>query len=650
MTIPGLGLERKLLLLVLLPVIGGLIPGGLMVWRAHQDLTEMSRLRELSQLVWKLSALEDKIGTEAGNWYFFKPTWNATEAERRQERDKQDQWRRDTDQLIAAYHEQRALIDDASLSAPLRDALTAVQRHVDALPELRATVYNQQDDSKSNFIMDGYRNFRRDINAVLPLLVDATTSHVIARKLVVLPKVMLARKWVSENGGMIFFYHQLRASKSDRKFTPAEALSLRFAADNAETLWADAIALSQGDVREHLAAVHASREWKRVVELMRGHADAALNDTAPPIATDAEWSPSWTFVQEGLAAEINRLRADFTATCADVENGVRARRLWTSVGLGVSVLLVLGLTRAIGRGIAVPIAETTAQLLADADRASTEAGAVRNSCATVADGSSTQAASLQETSATLEEISSMTRRNAEHAGQAQRSASETRSAAEEGAGQMRHLTDAMSALRTSSDDVTRIIKTIDEIAFQTNILALNAAIEAARAGEAGAGFAVVAEEVRTLAQRSAQAARETTDKITAANARTNAGAEVTVQVAKSLDSILARAREVEGLVNSIAEASQQQSSGISQITTAIQQIDHVTQNNAATAEETAASAQEVEHRANAFREAVQELQAIVFGAQAQAAAASASSDAPASAGQNRPKSPVKPASALTTVG
>jgi|GEM_PF-3148302 len=636
MLLRGLGLERKILLLVLIPLLGGLLPGGLIVWRAQHDLAEMSNLRALAQLVWKLGDLESKIDAEASNWYFFKPTWTATDEVRRAERVKQDQWRRETDNAIADYRAQRAAVEVESLSTALRDALEAVENRVNHLPELRQSVYSQVDESAGTGIMDGYRGFRHDIDLVLPLLVDATSSDVIARKLVVLPKLMLARKWASDAGGMIFFYHQLRASKSSRKFTPTEALFLRHSADNAEALWTDIIALSQGPVRNHLAAVHESPEWRRVIELLRGHSDAALNDTAPPIPSENEWGPSWTFIQDGLAAEIKWLREDFTSTCATLEESVRARRLWTCIALALAVVVVLWLTRRIGHGLTRPIAATTERLLVNAERATSEAASVRISCGTVADGSSTQAASLEETSSTLEEISSMTRRNAENAQQAQRSASETRTAAEDGAKQMSHLTDAMNALRTSSDDVTRIIKTIDEIAFQTNILALNAAIEAARAGEAGAGFAVVAEEVRTLAQRSAQAARETTDKITAATARTNAGAEITVQVAKSLESILARAREVENFVNSIAEASSQQNSGIAQISTAIQQIDGVTQNNAATAEETAASAHEVETRTAAFHDAVYELQAIVFGINGITADRSLEADAASSTADHPP--------------
>jgi methyl-accepting chemotaxis protein len=592
--------------------LGGLIPGGLVVWKAQREVTEMRDLRQIADLVWKLGDLEARIDAESSNWYFFKPTWQATDEERRVERGKQEQWRLDTDKAVAIYRQQRAAVNAAKLSAPLQEALVTVDHHVANLTRLREMVYAQTDDSSGNEIMDGYRGFRRDIDAVLPLLVDATTNDVIVRKLAVLPKLMLIRKTTSDTGGMIFFYHQLRVAHG-RTFTPTEALSLRQAADQAESYWSDVIAFSQGAVRAHLVAVHNSPEWKRVVELMREHSDAALNGTPPPIPNEAGWQPSWIFLQSGMADEINWLRQDFTNTCDRLEQSARARRLWSSLSLLLGVGLVLWLSNRLGKSISRPIGRIAARLLDEAERSTAETVAVRNSSSSVSSGASSQAAALEETTTALEEISSMARSNADNAQQAQQSANEARTAAEQGAAQMQRLTEAMSALLSSSDDVTRIIKTIDEIAFQTNILALNAAIEAARAGEAGSGFSVVAEEVRSLAQRSAQAARETTEKITATNVRTTAGSGISAEVARTLNGILLKARNVEGLVDKITEASRQQNAGIGQISNAIHEIGQVTESNSASAEETADSAKELENRAVALRAAVQELQRVVLG-------------------------------------
>jgi methyl-accepting chemotaxis protein len=220
-----------------------------------------------------------------------------------------------------------------------------------------------------------------------------------------------------------------------------------------------------------------------------------------------------------------------------------------------------------------------------------------SSSQSLADGSSQQAAALEETSASLEELNSMTKRNAEHATEAKQTAGKARASADAGASHMHEMTSAMRAIKTASEDITKILKTIDEIAFQTNILALNAAVEAARAGEAGAGFAVVAEEVRALAQRSALAAKETAAKIEDSVAKSQHGAQISEQVASGFTTIREQIRHLDQLVAEIATASDEQSQGIAQVTSAISQMDKVTQANAVNSQQTAAASAELKNEA-----------------------------------------------------
>jgi methyl-accepting chemotaxis protein len=263
------------------------------------------------------------------------------------------------------------------------------------------------------------------------------------------------------------------------------------------------------------------------------------------------------------------------------------------------------------RGVSKQLRSLGQALGSGADQVTSAATQVASSSQSLAQGASEQAASLEETSSSLEEMSGMTNRNAENATKANELARQARQAADTGAGDMQAMSAAMNDIKVSSDDIAKIIKTIDEIAFQTNILALNAAVEAARAGEAGMGFAVVADEVRNLAQRSAQAARETADKIEGAITKTTQGVEITEKVAKSLGEIVDKARQVDQLVGEVCTASREQNQGVQQITSAVTQMDKVVQSNAASAEESASAAEELNAQSYALREAVGELLGLV---------------------------------------
>ncbi len=285
--------------------------------------------------------------------------------------------------------------------------------------------------------------------------------------------------------------------------------------------------------------------------------------------------------------------------------------LTTKIGLGAAAVIGLALGWLITRGITRAIGVIVQNLSAAAEQTAAAAGQVSSASQTLAEGASEQAASLEETSASLEETASMTRRNADNADTAKQTAAQARQSAETGAAQMKTLLVSMESIKTASEDITKILKDIDEIAFQTNILALNAAVEAARAGEAGAGFAVVADEVRNLAQRCAAAAKETAPKIDDSVKKSQQGVTVSAEVAKTFGEIQTNVRQLNELVNEIATASREQSSGISQVNVAVTQMDKVTQSNAATAEESASASEELNAQAASLQEAVVELSRIV---------------------------------------
>jgi methyl-accepting chemotaxis protein len=281
------------------------------------------------------------------------------------------------------------------------------------------------------------------------------------------------------------------------------------------------------------------------------------------------------------------------------------------IGIGCAMALGCLLAYFITHGTNRVLNRVAASLKDGSNQVSSAASQVSAASQTLAEGSSEQASSLEETGSSLEEMTAMSKRVGEGAQQANDLARQAREAADKGVGDMQTMATAMEAIKVSSGDIAKIIKTIDEIAFQTNILALNAAVEAARAGEAGMGFAVVADEVRNLAQRCAQAAKETASKIEGAIVKTGQGVEITGKVAAALNEIVIKVRQMDELAAASVGGAREQTEGISQINAAVGQMDKVTQSNAATAEESAAAAQELNAQAELMKQSVAELLQLV---------------------------------------
>jgi len=257
-----------------------------------------------------------------------------------------------------------------------------------------------------------------------------------------------------------------------------------------------------------------------------------------------------------------------------------------------------------------------------------------------------QAASLEETSASMEEISATVKKNAENAQQARQSAANTRQVADRGGEVVAQAVQAMARIEESSRKISDIIGVIDEIARQTNLLALNAAVEAARAGDAGRGFAVVASEVRSLAQRSSQAAKDIKDLITNSNGEVRNGVELVNRAGASLGEIVESIKSVTEIVSDISTASIEQSTGIEQINKALTQLDEVTQQNSALVEENAATAKTLEQQAAALSVEVNAFKvgddiAAAFATPPQRAATGSAKAASAPAGARSPKPAAK---------
>jgi methyl-accepting chemotaxis protein len=304
---------------------------------------------------------------------------------------------------------------------------------------------------------------------------------------------------------------------------------------------------------------------------------------------------------------------DLTQTNQDTKASLTKSRLislvflFSCLGIGLAVFLVI-------RRINRQLKHVAAEMFDHAAQVTTAAAQVSSSSESLARGASEQTSSLEETSASAEQINSMAARNNDNSRTAAELVKQSYQNVSAANRVLEQMVTAMGEISGSSDRISKIIKVIDEIAFQTNILALNAAVEAARAGGAGAGFAVVADEVRNLAQRSAHAAKETASLIEESIANSSEGRRTVDQVTGTIRAITEDSIRLKSLVEDISERSNQQALGIEQVGKTILQMERVTQQTAANAEESAAASEELSAQAQSMRSAAGELLSMVGGA------------------------------------
>ncbi len=355
----------------------------------------------------------------------------------------------------------------------------------------------------------------------------------------------------------------------------------------------------ESDFKKHVAIQQHIHELARSGDFEEGKKVLNSEDT-----------PLWRKYKQTMLDFRKSLDKEAARVSVDIQQHSRSAQMlaWLS-GLLLIAASLLALMKA-GQ-VARRLQQLADTLRQGAEQVDSAAGQVASSSQSLAQGTSEQASSLEETAAASEEIGSMARKNAENTRSVADLVAQSQQRFADTNGSLEQATAAMAEIKIQSDKIAKIIKVIDAIAFQTNILALNAAVEAARAGEAGMGFAVVADEVRNLAERSAQAAKDTAALIEDSIAKSNDGKTKVDQVAVAIRALTEESSKVKMLMDEVNVGSQQETRGIEQIGKAVAQMDQVTQTAAASSEESAAAAMELASQSDTLKDLVERLRATV---------------------------------------
>lgn len=608
-----MSLRSRLLLLVLLPlgVIAALL--GSRAYQAHQQTRSLQGLSTLVDLLFRFSEVESVLQPEKDCLLRLNITWTSYDPDAVDENYANLQEAIDhTDETVKAFQDAVEAADPSRFSPEFQASFSEMRASLDRLPELRSVASDRIiTDAEWTTIQQEYQALNAQAHRLFPSLVRETDNYEITQRILTYVKAMEAQFSSLSYTGMVYYALQVDRLPQEAVFQMGQHIS-----NNAKA-WNEVFSLAPDDWRERLRKYHNDPVY---AEGLRYAEDVlAKVDTKGFLIGDEEtWGPYFQYRMD-FQNELDWLKEDLGKKILGHINRVQRNR---NLAAALAVVLTMALFAYAwwtSSRISRTISDIIGSLLSNARQLDLSASQMTRASTQLADDSAHQAANVEETIASLREVSSRSDESEKETVEAQQHIESSFAAIREQAAAITALRASMEAISKSSEETRAIIKTIDEIAFQTNMLALNAAVEAARAGEAGAGFAVVAEEVRALALRAAEAARGSSECIESSVRSVTDGTRMLTHHADTFSGVEQASDKTRKHFTRAAELALDQSRGVQEISRSANNLENVTHSLAAVAQQCSASAGELEHQAHALNLSIATLEALVSGRRENAA-------------------------------